>query len=217
MRKMQSTLIALIIGFALIVGACGASSSDSETPDDSGATTTSTTTVTVAPTTTSAPEPTTTTVPPATTTTTTTTAPPSGVEVMIYLSDPDPDDDEFFCEAVAPVTRMVEAPDVLAGAMAALLQGPTAEELAAGYDGWFSSETGWSVESVTISDGVAYIDFAEDSPLIPNASTSCGSMALRAQLDSTAMQFPTVEKTMYSFGGDQEAFYHWLQSDVPQV
>ena len=70
---------------------------------------------------------------------------------------------------------------------------------------------------MTISDGVAYIDFAEDSPLIPNASTSCGSMALRAQLDSTAMQFPTVEKTMYSFGGDREAFYYWLQSDVPEV
>ena len=91
--------------------------------------------------------------------------------------------------------------------MAALLQGATAEELAAGYGGWFSPETGWSVESVTISDGVAYIDFAEDSPLIPNASTSCGSMALGAQLDSTAMQFPTVAKTMYSFGADQAAFY----------
>ena len=215
MRNTHRTVTALIIGFALIVGACGQDSSGNETTDGSD-TTTSTTAVTAAPATTSVPEPTTTTAAP---TTTATTAPPSveGVEVMVYLFDPDPDDDEFFCDAVVPVTRMVESPGVLAGAMAALLQGPTSDEIADGYGSWFSQDTGWSVESVTISDGVAYIDFAEDSPLIPNASTSCGSAALRAQLDSTAMQFPTVEKTMYSFGGDAEAFYYWLQSDVPEV
>ncbi len=135
----------------------------------------------------------------------------------MYLFDPDPDPDDFYCEAVAPVTRLVPPPELLTGAFEALLAGPTDEELEVGYGSWFSPETGWSVESVTISDGVAWIDFSEDSPLIPNASTSCGSMALRAQLDSTAMQFPAVEKTVYSFGGDVTAFYHWLEADVPEA
>ena len=130
---------------------------------------------------------------------------------------PEADPENNDCAAVTSVTRLVEPPELLAGAMSALLEGPTAEERAAGYDSWFSAETGWAIESVTITDGVALIDFTEDSIPIPNASTSCGSMALRAQLDSTAMQFPTVERTVYSFGGDVAAFYHWLQADVPEV
>ena len=48
-----------------------------------------------------------------------------------------------------------------------------------------------------------------------NASTSAGSALLLAQLDATLTQFPTVEATRYSFDGDQEAFYSWLQLAVP--
>ena len=215
----KTALTVLVVGFALIMGACGQGDTDNDTKDVAAGTTTAAPTTTSAPPTTTTPDPVpaTTTQPPVTTTTT--TVPPSqdGVEVLVYLFDPEPDPDEFFCEAVEPVTRTVESPEVLTGAFAALLAGPTDEELEEGYGSWFSAETGWSVESVTISDGVAHIDFSEDSPLIPNASTSCGSMALRAQLDSTAMQFPAVEKTVYSFGGDVAAFYHWLQADVPEV
>lgn len=42
-------------------------------------------------------------------------------------------------------------------------------------------------------------------------------MALRAQLDSTATQFPTVDRAVYSIGGDMATFYHWLQADVPKA
>ncbi len=214
----KTSLIALVVGLALIVGACGQGPADSETADF-GAGATAAPPVTLAPTTTatSGPVDTTTTAPPVATTTT--TEPPSQdtVAVMVYLFDPDPDPDDFYCEAVAPVIRLVEPPELLTGAFEALLAGPTDDETEAGYGSWFSPEIGWSVESVTISDGIARIDFTEDSPLIPNASTSCGSMALRAQLDSTATQFPTVEQTVYSFGGDVAAFYHWLQADVPEV
>lgn len=221
----KTALTVLVVGFALIMGACGQGDTDNDTTDVAAGTIPASPTTTAAPTTTSAPMTTTTSDPVATTTTqpsvpvTTTTMPPSqdGVEVLVYLFDPEPDPDEFFCEAVVPVTRVVDSPAVLTSAFEALLAGPNEEELEAGYGSWFSAETGWSVDSVTISDGVARIDFSEDSEPIPNASTSCGSMALRAQLDSTAMQFPTVERTVYSFGGDVAAFYHWLQSDVPEV
>ena len=99
--------------------------------------------------------------------------------------------------------------------MEALLLGPTDEERQMGYDSWFSPAVGWSLDSIGISDGVAQIDFGADSPLINNASTSCGSMSFLAQLDSTATQFPTVDRAVYSFGGDIEAFYGWLQRSPP--
>lgn len=45
------------------------------------------------------------------------------------------------CDRVLPVERRVRAPAVLRGAMAALLQGPTATEQRRGYGGWFSART----------------------------------------------------------------------------
>ncbi len=205
--------IALVVGFTLLLGACGLGPTESPpTGEDS------TTTIPPSSTSTTAPQPedpTATTVPepPTTTMQQPTDVPPDAVEVAVYLLGTDVSD----CAAVTPVTRMVEPPTLLTGAIEALLTGPTAEERAAGYDSWFTPDTGWSVDSVTITDGVAWIDFSEDSQLIPNASTSCGSMALRAQMDSTATQFPTVDRAVYSFGGDLEAFYHWLQADVPEL
>jgi hypothetical protein len=199
---MTTKRIAMLLTMILVVGACGSG-------DDAADDTSSTTTL---------PE-TSTTVVPETTITTTTAAPePEQVEVLVHLlGGPDADPSGSDCSEVWPVIRRVEAPAVLKGAMEALLAGPTADERGAGYDSWFAEDVGWTVDSVTISDGVAYIDFAEDSPYINNASTSCGSMSFLAQLDMTATQFPAVDRAIYSIGGDAEAFYGWLQRDVPRV
>src|SRR3990170_1131534 len=204
---------ALVVGLALLLGACGPAPAQSPSPDPDPAPTTT------------IPEPvdTITTVPPIPTTTvpSPTTVPPTqndAIEVTVYLlGGPDADPGVYDCSAVTPVTRLVEPPLLLTGAIEALLAGPTDEELSAGYYSWFSSEIGWAVESVTVSDGVARIDFSADSPLINNASTSCGSMSFLAQLDSTATQFPTVERAVYSFGGDVDAFYEWLQRSAPEM
>jgi hypothetical protein len=42
-----------------------------------------------------------------------------------------------------------------------------------------------------VADGVAHVTFADLRPVIPNASTSCGSAALLAQLDQTLLAFDT--------------------------
>lgn len=99
--------------------------------------------------------------------------------------------------------------------MRALLRGPTAAERARGYGGWFSSRTAGRLRAVSASNGVARIDFEDFSRLIPGASSSCGSALLLAQLDRTALQFPTVRRAVYSFGGSQRAFYEWLQRSPP--
>lgn len=218
-RSITNTrLLALALGTAFVLAACGQALADSPNSDP-------TTTTQPAPTSTTAPEvvTSTTTVPSVTSTTgpATTTIPPSQtdtVAVMVYLiGGPDADLSDFDCSSVTPAARLVEPPALLTNAIEALLEGPTSEELQAGYDSWFSADSGWTVESVTVTDGTARIDFSEDSPLINNASTSCGSMSFLAQLDSTATQFPSVDRAVYSFGGDTDAFYGWLQRSSPEA
>ena len=217
---MRTNRIAVLAGVALIAAACGTSLPEStdgtQAPSaDQPATTTTIVATTV-------PDVPDTTVPPTTTSTvppTTTTTEPvvEDVEVYVFLTGgPDADTDNLDCSQVAPVVRLVEPPAVLAGAMEALLAGPTDEEVAAGYYSWFYPEVGWELESAIIRDGVAYIDFAEDSPFINNASTSCGSSSFLGQLIETATQFSAVDNALFSIGGDADTFYQWLQRDTPE-
>ena len=121
------------------------------------------------------------------------------------------------CARVLPLTRVVASPALLKGAMRALLAGPTRAERARGYGGWFSVKTAGHLQSVRVSKGIAFVDFRTFARDIPNASSSCGSALLLAQLDRTARQFPTVERAVYSFGGSRHAFYAWLQREVPEL
>jgi hypothetical protein len=119
------------------------------------------------------------------------------------------------CTRVSARPRRVIFPAVLAGAIRALLTGPTTAERRVGYGGWFSRKTAGTLRSVRIRHGVAYVDFRDFSRLIPNASSSCGSALLFAQLDRTVTQFPTVHRAVYSFNGSARAFYEWLQREPP--
>ena len=119
------------------------------------------------------------------------------------------------CSETTAVGRTVQGPGVLAATLKALLAGPTAGEKGAGLQSWFSDATADSLMSVKIVDGTAHIDFKNFSTLISGASSSCGSSQLMSQLDRTARQFPTVQRTLYSFDGDVEAFYAWLQGSPP--
>jgi spore germination protein GerM len=134
--------------------------------------------------------------------------------VKIFLPRGDPGGR---CNRVLPVFRRVQAPAVLRGAITALLRGPTAAERKQDYGGWFSARTAGLLRSVNLVDGVAYIDFKDFRKIIPNASSSCGSALLLAQLNRTATQFPTVDRAIYSFNGSRKAFYEWLQLSPPAV
>jgi spore germination protein GerM len=119
------------------------------------------------------------------------------------------------CARVLPLRRTVAAPAVLTGALRALLAGPTAAERRRGYGGWFSARTANALRSVRVARGVAWIDLRDLRRLLPNASSSCGSALLLAQLTRTATQFPTVERAIFSLNGDRRAFYDWLQREAP--
>lgn len=120
------------------------------------------------------------------------------------------------CDVTAPYARKVRLPRVLTGAIEQLLAGPTAAERAAGATSYlFNKSTAGMLRSVNIRDGVAHIDFRDLRSAIPQASSSCGSTSLLAQLNATATQFPTVLRARYSINGSETTFYHWLQRDVP--
>lgn len=134
------------------------------------------------------------------------------VEIFVPRHDPGAG-----CRRVVPLPRIVPRPAVLTGAMRQLLEGPTRAERRRGYGGWFSARTAGMLRSVRVAGGVAYVDFANFSQIIPNASSSCGSRLLLAQLDRTAKQFPAVRRAIYSFNGSRKAFYEWLQLSPPTV
>lgn len=121
------------------------------------------------------------------------------------------------CGRVFPLERRVAPPRLLGGAMRALLAGPTRTERARGYGGWFSRKTADHLRSIRLTRGVAYVDFRSFARDIPNASSACGSTLLLAQLDRTSRQFPTVERTVYSFDGSRRSFYEWLQREPPEA
>jgi hypothetical protein len=135
------------------------------------------------------------------------------VEVEVFftndaLGDP--------CGEVFPVTREVDADDPVAGTLQALLAGPTATERTDGYGGWFSADTAEALLDVTVDDGTVHVTFADLRQLIPNASTSCGSAGLLAQLDQTLLALEGITDTRYALA-DQTAFYEWLQLDDPDA
>lgn len=137
----------------------------------------------------------------------------ASVDVEVFFSNERLGD---VCTEVFPVPREVPAHDRVRATVAILLAGPTVEEAAEGYGGWFTPETAQLLEEVTVEDGRALVSFDRSLPdVIPNASTSCGSSALLAQLDHTLTQFPDVDEVWYSLAGDRTAFYHWLQRSAP--
>lgn len=120
------------------------------------------------------------------------------------------------CEDTFPVARTVSAVAPLRGALEALLAGPTDDERARGYGGWFGPATEGLLVGVRVEGARALVSFHTSLPdRIPNASSSCGSTALLTALDATATQFPEVDEAWYDLEGDRAAFYGWLQYAAP--
>lgn len=133
--------------------------------------------------------------------------------VDVYLQAADIGTD---CDRVVAVPRSASGADAPTDTMTQLVAGPTEAEDAQGLHSWFSAGTAGMLRSVSVEGGVARVDFDPALPsAIPNASTSCGSTLLLAQLDATIGQFDGVDRAVYSLGGDVDAFYAWLQMVSP--
>jgi hypothetical protein len=138
---------------------------------------------------------------------------PDTVEVDVYLTNQTLGDP---CTEVFPVPRTVDADDPVTGALQALVAGPTEVEVQQGYGGWFSPDTADVLLDVEVIDRTVHVTFTDLRWVIPNASSSCGSSALLAQLDTTLLALDGIDATRYAMA-DQTAFYEWLQLPDPDT
>jgi spore germination protein GerM len=120
------------------------------------------------------------------------------------------------CGTVAPTVRQVAGPVSAEVALRELLAGPTADETLAGFTSIFGPATADALLRVVVVDGVARVSFRDLRQIIPNASASCGSAALLSALDATLTALPGIRAARYSIGGDESAFYEWLQRSPPE-
>ncbi|SDB80418.1 Sporulation and spore germination [Raineyella antarctica] len=132
--------------------------------------------------------------------------------VLVYFDNQVLNPNAADCSKVYAVPRTVPASaDMLTASMQQLLAGPTAAESAQGYRSWFSSATANALVSAKVSGGTSYVNLTDIRTVIPNASTSCGSQALLAQLGTTAQQAGMTPQVRYAIEGQPKAFWEWLQ------
>ena len=110
-------------------------------------------------------------------------------------------DPEVTCVKVFPVERHISKTEGVArAALEELLSGTTIEESTQGY--LTSINSGVKIQSLTIIDGVARVDF--DEQLEFQMGGSCRVSAIRAQIEETLKQFPTIEEVIISINGRTE-------------
>lgn len=129
---------------------------------------------------------------------------------MVYFATGDGSD----CGEVTGFDRAIAGDlDSVLMAFNLLLAGPTADEVRAGASSFFSDESSSALGTLSLTDGYLVIDFRDIRPLLSNASTSCGSQSLLAQLNATAFQFDDVHRVRYEIEGSCDVFSEWLQRE----
>lgn len=126
--------------------------------------------------------------------------PTETTKVKVYFSNSKLDP-EFTCNKVFSVEREVAKTETLAqAALKELLSGPTEKEK---QEGCFTNlNPGVQIQSLTIENGVAKVDF--DEQLEYQVGGSCKIAAIRQQITQTLKQFPTIQEVIISINGRTE-------------
>ena len=96
---------------------------------------------------------------------------------------------------------------VLRASLVALLDGPTAEEAAAGLVSWFRADAGGAVDGVNLGEGRATVRL---SSRLAEPDRAPPADEVIAKLNATAFQFANVDVVRYELDGSCEAFDAWL-------
>lgn len=110
-------------------------------------------------------------------------------------------DPNISCSQVFPIVRLVPKTEAVAkAAVLELLKGPTNPEKQSGYE--TALNAGVRINGITIVNGVATVDF--DNALDANVAGSCRVGLIRAQIEKTLKQFPSVSSVVISVAGRTE-------------
>ena len=106
---------------------------------------------------------------------------------------------DFDCKYLEAVTKKVpKSLAVAKAALRALLAGPSTEDKSRGFGTAINSDV--KINSLTIDDGVVKVDFNEQ--LQYQLGGSCRVSTIRAQIERTLKQFPTVKNVIISVNGN---------------
>jgi len=123
------------------------------------------------------------------------------IKVKVFFGNTILDPEVMDCQKNFPVDREIAKTQAVGrAALEQLLQGPTAAERAQGYI--TSINPGVRIQSLTIENGIARVDFAET--LEASVGGSCRVTAIRSQISNTLKQFPTVTSVIISINGRTE-------------
>lgn len=105
------------------------------------------------------------------------------------------------CSLVFPVTRKIQQTVAVGRAsLEELFSGVTEDDMTLGY--YTNINEGVQIQDLTISSGVATVDF--NQALQEGVGGSCKVTSIRAQIEETLKQFPTVETVIISIDGEVE-------------
>ncbi len=105
------------------------------------------------------------------------------------------------CNTTAAVERIIPKTQAIArAALEELLKGPTQEEKAQSL--FTSINPGVEIQSLTIENGVARVDFNQQ--LQYQVGGSCRIAAIHAEIADTLKEFPTVQEVIVSIDGETE-------------
>lgn len=137
---------------------------------------------------------------------------PKTITLNVYFDNSQFNPNAQDCQKVFPVKReLLKTLPTTTAALNQLFAGPTAEEKNQGYSSWFSAVTKDILISINILDNTAYVNLKDLRQIIPNASSSCGSAELLAEIENTLKQFPAIKNVVLGIEGKSNPFYEWLQ------
>jgi len=120
--------------------------------------------------------------------------------VLVYFGNSQKGSSED-CSKVFPISRAISKTEAVArGAILELLKGTTEMEKKSGY--FTSINTGVKIQKLTIENGTAKIDLSNE--IEKGLGGSCRVANIRAQIETTLKQFPTVKSVIISVDGRTE-------------
>ncbi len=128
------------------------------------------------------------------------TAPPAVANaglmtVEAYFARESDGADAESCSLVYPIPRLVpQTPAVARAALAELLAGPTPAEAELGYVSALAPDV--TLNNLTLQEGVAKATF--NDALNAGVESECRAGAIRAQIERTLKQFPTINEVIIS-------------------
>lgn len=132
--------------------------------------------------------------------------------VTLYFGNTEFNPDMVDCSLVYPVQRQALLGDNPAEDVLNLLfAGPTEAEQADGFISFFSEETAAILQDVRIAADTAYVNLADIRSLLPAVSSSCGSAAFLAEVETSLRANVPVQRVLFALEGDPALFYEWIQ------